>query len=375
MDTAGRTERLVATFLEAVRVDSPSGEESEFAQWCAERLRSLGATVRLDASEHSTGSDTGNLIAESAGDADGATLVLSAHLDTVEPGRGIVPVVADGVVRSAGDTVLGADDKAGVAAVLEALARIGEDAVPHAPLRVLLTVQEEMGLVGAKALEDADVHGDLCLVLDADGPVGRIVIAAPTHHTFTATFEGRSAHAGVEPERGISAIAMASSAVCRMRLGRIDESTTANVGEISGGGATNVVAAQCRMTGECRSLDAQEVERVRLEMDGAMRSAAAEAGGSVLIEWTKQYDGYRLAPDDERLGLVERACRRAGAVPERIVTGGGSDGSILAARGLPSIVMSCGMSDVHGVAESVAVADLETMVRVLIAAIGEAVAR
>jgi len=373
VDDRHGSERLLATFLEAVRIDSPSGEEAAFGAWCAERLKGLGATARFDDSSRATGSDTGNLIAEVPGDREGAVLVLSAHLDTVEPGRGIAPAVDGGVVRSSGGTVLGADDKAGVAAILEALARVAEQARPHAPLRVVLTVQEEKGLVGAKALADADIRGDLCLVLDAHGPVGRIIISAPTHHTFTATFEGVSAHAGVEPERGISAVAMAASAVCAMRLGRLDEETTANVGEVRGGGETNVVAASCLLTGECRSRDPEQAERIRLEMDEEMRLAARSAGGSVRIDWVKQYDGYRLAPDDERVALVERACAVAGVEPSLVVTGGGSDGSVLTARGLPSVVLSCGMTDVHSTQESVAVTDLDAMVRVLLAAIDLAV--
>ncbi len=364
--------RVLATFLEAVAIDSPSGEERAFAEWCATRLTAVGALVRFDGSASVTGSDTGNLIAELPGTAPGLTVVLSAHLDTVEPGRGIRPVVVDGVVRSSGDTILGSDDKAGVAAILEALERVREAGEPHAAVRVLLTVQEEMGLVGAKAVSPADSAGDLCLVLDGDGPVGEVVTAAPTHHRFRATFAGRSAHAGVEPEKGVSAIAMAADAVCRMRLGRLDAETTANIGEIRGGGATNVVAPECLLTGECRSLDGERADEVKAAMDAAMRDAAGRAGGRVLVSWEKEYDGYRFAPGDPAIALVTAACRDVGIEPSLCVTGGGADANVLMSRGLPCVVLACGMTDVHSRQESLKTSDLENMVRVVTAVLRRA---
>jgi len=357
--------RVLATFLEAVRVDSPSGEEARFGAWCERRLAALGFDVRFDGTGPATGSDCGNLIAERPGAADGLTVVLSAHLDTVGPGRGIDPVVGGGVVRSAGDTILGADDKAGVAAILEALERAQETGTPTGPVRVLLTTGEERGLRGAKALDRSECRGDVCLVLDAHGPVGGVVTAAPTQYTFSAVFEGVPAHAGVEPERGISAIAMAASAIASMRIGRLDEETTANVGEIHGGNATNVITASCAIRGECRSLDPAKVETVRDEMDAAMRDAARRAGGAVRTEWVLEYEGYRLSPDDPMLGLVEGALRLVGREPSFFSTGGGSDANIFAARALPSLVLSCGMTDVHGVEESVEVSDLVALADVL----------
>lgn len=365
--------RLLDTFLEAVRIDSPSGEEAAFARWCADRLTALGCDVRIDATAPVTGSDTGNLIAELGPTADGATIVLSAHMDTVEPGRGIEPVLADGVVRSSGDTVLGSDDKAGVAAILETLEALRESGRPHARVRVLLTTGEEVGLRGAGALDPVDCSGDVCLVLDAAGAVGGIVTGAPSHHTFNATFRGVAAHAGVQPEKGRSAIVMAARAIALMPLGRLDEHTTSNVGEIRGGGATNVVPAECFLTGECRSLDAARVEEVRLAMDDALKTAARDGGGSVDVVWTKEYDGYRFADDDPLLAIVVEGVRAAGYEPCLFVTGGGSDANKLLSKGLPAIALSCGMTDVHGTSESIAVSDIEGLVRVLLATLDRAV--
>jgi tripeptide aminopeptidase len=364
--------RVLETFLEAVRIDSPAGEEARFGAWCADRLRRVGCSVRFDGTGPASGSDSGNLIAELPGHGGGTVVVLCAHMDTVEPGRGIRPVVADGVVRSSGDTILGADDKAGIAAIIEALRRVAEGGIVTSPVRVLLTTGEEMGLQGAKAISPQDCAGDICLVPDAHGPVGGIVGASPTQFTFRAGFAGVPAHAGVEPEKGASALVMAAKAICAMRTGRLDPGTTANVGVIRGGEATNVVTASCVIRGECRSLDPQVVEAVRLEMDGAMRAAARDGGGSVEIEWKKEYDGYRFGADDARLGLVVAACRDIGVTPEVFDTGGGSDANVLASKGLPAIALACGMNDVHGTGESIAVADLERLCDLLVAVLRRA---
>ena len=365
--------RLLDTFLEAVRIGSPSGEEAAFARWCVDRLTALGCVVRVDDTAKVTGSDSGNVIADFVATAAGATVVLSAHLDTVEPGRGIEPVVEDGTVRSAGDTVLGSDDKAGIAAILETLAVLRETGRPHARVRVLLTTSEEIGLQGAHALDVADCGGDVCLVLDAAGEVGGVVTGAPTHFTFTATFRGVAAHAGVQPEKGRSAVLMAARAIAAMPLGRLDELTTSNVGGISGGGATNVVPAECVLRGECRSLDATRVVEVREAMDAAMQRAADEAGGSVEVEWKREYDGYRYEDGDPVLEIVVAGVRAAGFEPYLFFTGGGSDANVLTSKGLPAVALSCGMTDVHSTDETIAVSEMEGLVRVLLATIEGAV--
>ncbi|MDO8915412.1 MAG: M20/M25/M40 family metallo-hydrolase [Coriobacteriia bacterium] len=365
-------ERLLATFLELVRIDSPAGSEAAVGRYMADALVAAGMSVRFDSAQERTDSECGNLIAELPGTVAGMTLVFSGHMDTVEPGRGIVPVVEDGVVRSAGETILGSDDKAGLAAIIECVRRVTGGGLPHPPLRVIITVGEEMGLQGAKALDAADATGDLCLVLDADGAPGGIVTASPTHHTFKATFQGRAAHAGVEPEKGRSAAVMACEAVAAMRIGRIDDETTCNIGRIEGGGATNVVTAACVLTGECRSLDAVKAEAIRIEMDTAMSTSAAAHDGTVRILWTKEYDGFRFADDDPLVVLVSDACREAGLTPRLFQTGGGSDGNALSAKGLPSLVLASGMTNVHGTGESVRVEDLEALTRLLLATIERA---
>lgn len=364
--------RVLDTFLDLVRIDSPTGREQRVARYLADALAATGAEVRFDGSAAVTGSDTGNLLVRLPGTTTGTVIALSAHMDCVQPCEGVEPIVADGVVRSAGATVLGGDDKIGCAAIVETFRRLTESATPHAEVRAVFTVAEERGLLGAKALDPAECVADLCLVLDADGAVGGIVTAAPTHYTFAATFTGRAAHAGVEPEAGVSAIGLAASAVSAMGLGRLDEHTTANIGTIVGGSATNVVAPRCDVTGECRSLVRERVEAVREAMDAALRRAASEGGGSVEVTWTLEYEGFAAADDAPELALVEDACRAIGVSPRRFATGGGSDGNILAAHGVPTLVLSSGMSKVHSTDEEVEVAELERLADLLVAVVHRA---
>ena len=356
-------DRLLQTFLDLVRIDSPTGEEAGIAQYCAERLRTLGFEVHIDATADVTGSDTGNLLAVLNGTGARA-VVLSAHMDCVEPCRGVEPVLVDGVVSSSGGTVLGADDKAGIAAILEAVTRAVESGVSRPTMQVVLTVQEEIGLRGAKALDPTElVRADLCLVLDADGPPGGIIVASPTHYTFIATITGRAAHAGVAPERGVSAIALAARAVASMPVGRLDEATTANVGTIHGGSATNVIAPLVTMTGECRSLDRSRVESLRAQMDATIRTVVEDGGGEVEIAWTREYEGFALSASDHPVEFVANACGDVGLEVSMQRTGGGSDANILAALGIPTVALSCGMRSVHSTEESIAVEDLEALTR------------
>ncbi len=354
-------DRLLSTFLELVRIDSPSRSEAAVAAYCAAALEPLGFEVTIDSAASTTGSDTGNLVATLPGSPGSSMLVLSAHMDCVEPCRGVEPVVSDGVVTSAGETVLGADDKAGIAAILESVRRMVESGEPRPGLKVVLTVAEETGLTGAKVLDPDLLGGELCLVLDADGAPGGIVIAAPTHYTFIASFLGTASHAGVAPQDGRSALVMASRAIAAMRLGRLDERTTANIGTVNGGTATNVVAAQATVTGECRSTDAATVEDVRASMDTIMRQAAATGDGRVDIAWTREYGGFEFDEDHPLVELVADACRDVGLQPRTFATGGGSDGNIFSAAGVPTLVLSCGMSAVHSTKESLAVADLDAL--------------
>lgn len=357
--------RVVDTFLELARISSPSGREAEVAQFAADALRKAGCDVRFDDTAYLTGSNTGNCIATLPGEGE-EVLAFGAHMDCVQPCENVEPVVDGGVVRSAGDTVLGADDKAGIAAIIEAVRRLSEEGIAHRPLKVLLTVREEEGLRGAKALSRHDAECSLFLVLDADGPVGGIVIAAPSQYVFKAMFHGRAAHAGVEPEKGSSAIEMAAHAIARMRLGRLDAATTANIGTIAGGTATNVVAPSCAVTGECRSLDHSRAEEVRSSMDRMMKEAAESYGGTVDVDWNLEYRCFSIPPDGEAVKMVQRACEAIGVEPVTQTTGGGSDANVLSAHGIPALVLATGMMGVHSTDESIETAQLELLTDLIV---------
>lgn len=357
-------DRLIETFLDLVRIDSPSGSEAAVAQYCAQRLRAMGCDVWFDDSSSRTGANTGNLFARLDGEGS-SRIVLSAHMDCVQPCIRVEPLLVDHVITSAGETVLGADDKAGIAAILESVERVAEGAGMYPGILIVLTVSEEPGLLGAKAVDLDLLQADICLVLDADGAAGGIVTGAPTHYTFEASFMGMAAHAGVAPEQGTSALLMAARSITDMRLGRLDEMTTANIGSIESGTATNVVPAHAVMTGECRSRDDGRARRLRDEMDALMRDAAAAEGGSVEIVWTRQYTGFDFPDDHPAVLLVADACRDVGVVPRLFKTGGGSDGNIFSAAGVPTLVLSCGMQSVHSVDERLDVRDLHALVDII----------
>lgn len=325
-----KPDRLLDLFCELARIESPSRREAVMAKRCKAELEDLGFTVRFDDSAERTGSDTGNLIAFRAGIVPGA-VALCGHMDTVRPCKGIEPVVEGGVIRSAGDTILSADDKAGVAAIFEGVRSLIEAGEALPDVHVVLTTCEEMHLLGAGALDASFLpEGTPCYVLDADGDPGTIINQAPCHCTFTATFRGKSAHAGVEPERGVSALAMAAQAVCHMPLGRISAHTTSNVGVIECDGATNVVPGTCWLSGECRSTSLERARAERSAMDEAMRAAAAQAGGSVDIEWRTDYLPISYASDHPLVEGVMRAARTAGLRPRLAASGGGADANISA---------------------------------------------
>ena len=352
--------RLLDLFCEIVRIESPSRREAAMAARCADELRGLGFSVRFDDSAAQTGADTGNLVAHLPGTAPGH-VVLSAHMDTVQPCAGIEPVVEDGVVRSAGDTILSADDKAGIAAILEGVRSVVEGGAPRPDVTVLLTTCEEQHLLGSGALAP-------------DALPGTVITGAPCHWTLEAAFVGRASHAGVVPEAGVSAIQMAAAAIEAMPLGRLDEATTANIGVIAGGRETNVVPEACTLRGECRSLYPDRAEVQKAAMTVALEQAAARFGGSVDIDWTFSYGAVLYDEDDALVQTAARAARAAGLEPCFRHDGGGSDANVLAARGVRAVTLGVGMAAFHSPEEHISVADPEGTARLVEALVREGVA-
>lgn len=339
-------DRLLSTFVELVKIDSPSGEEGKIAQHVLARLRSLGLAGSLDA--------TGNVIARLAGE--GKPILLNAHLDSVMPCLGISPVVAEGVVRSDGRTVLGADDKSGVAVILEVLQAIR--GLPHPPLEVVLTVQEEIGLCGAKGLDFAQLQAKMGISLDTEGSIGSIVVSAPSHNSISAVVHGKAAHAGAHPEDGISAIVVAAEAIAQMPLGRIDFETTANIGVIKGGRATNIVPDRVEVKGEARSRDEGKLRSQTDRMVRALQDATSRHGATVDVEVEREYSAFKLSERDKIVREVMAAARSVGLEPKLVASGGGSDANIFNAHGIRTVNVSTGMEKVHTTEEQIAVADM-----------------
>ncbi|MFO7318414.1 MAG: M20/M25/M40 family metallo-hydrolase [Clostridia bacterium] len=365
-----REERVVDLMMEICRADSAPLKEGPVFHIVKRALIELGFEVHEDDAGRRLGGEVGNLIATKPGQGGGEgwpPVMFSAHLDRVEGGTGVRPRVVDGRVRSDGSTILGADDAAGLAAIVEACRALAESGAPAAPIELVLTIGEEIGLVGAAHADLSRLRSKTGFVLDADGPVGTIITAAPTQYTIEAEFFGRAAHAGMAPERGISAIKMAALAVSRMRLGRIDADTTANVGYIAGGGATNIVPERATIRAEARSLERERVERQVAHMIQAIDEAARSAGGSARWNVQLEYEGFRLDPDAEPVRRAVRAAESLGLAPRLKSTGGGSDANIFNAKGIPTAVLGVGYEAIHTREESMPVDQLVLLARMVVA--------
>ncbi len=340
--------RLLATFLELVRVSSPTGHEAAIAEALAAKMRDLGLSPETD--------EVGNLFGALAGQ--GQPLLLTAHMDTVTPGENVQPVVRDGVVFSDGTTVLGADDKSGIAIILGVLAALHEEGLAHRPIEVLFTVREESGLEGAKGFDLGRLRARLAVGLDAHGEQGTVIVRAPAQDGLRATIHGRMAHAGVNPEDGINAIRVAAEAIAAMPLGRIDAETTANIGIIEGGKATNIVPDLVSLQGEARSREGAKLDDQTRKMVAALEERAAAHGATAEITVRRSYEAYALTECDEVVQLVTGAMRRLGITPLLVPTGGGSDANVFNAGGVQTVQISTGMEAVHTCAEHIALADM-----------------
>ncbi|MFN8218146.1 MAG: M20/M25/M40 family metallo-hydrolase [Solirubrobacterales bacterium] len=357
--------RLLETFTRLCEIRSPTGEEREIADTLVAELRALGYEVSEDDAAGPAEAGAGNLLARRPGSGEGEErwAMFCAHIDTV-PHRGRVEVVErDGVFRSAGETILGADNKAAVAVFLELAARHAETPGPVG-VELLLTVAEEQGLRGAKAFDPAALRSRVGFVLDHAGPVGEVIDTTPTQQKILADFHGVEAHAGIKPEEGNSAIAAAAAAIARMELGRLDQGTTANVGLIRGGTSGNVVAGHCFIHAEARSLDAERAAAVAGTIADACAWGASEHGCDVDVRIEELFRGYRLPSDSAALGFAEAGLRAAGVEPRRVAIGGGSDANALRLAGFDCVLLANGTDRVHTEEEMVSRRDLERMLEV-----------
>jgi len=359
--------RLVDYFISLVEIDSESKDEKKVAEKIANDLSEMGAEVIFDNAHHATQGNVGNLIANFKGKIDKTPLLLCAHTDTVKPGIGIKAVIKDGYITSDGSTILGSDDKSGIAQIVEAIRRLDEEGYEYAPIQVLFTISEELGLLGAKNLDYSLIKAKVGYALDWNG-VGTIVTQAPSLNIFEIIVTGKEAHSGGSPEKGINAIQIAGEAIGKLKLGRIDFETTANVGNIKGGLAHNIVPKECFISGEVRSHDEVKLEKVtnniiktfeevatkyEVKLDAEVIKARSKA------QVIKDFAALKINEEEEIVKIAEQAARNIGIEPKIETGGGGSDANIFFEHGLIVPIIGTGMNDVHSTNENIKIYDLE----------------
>jgi tripeptide aminopeptidase len=370
--TEAERARLNDTFVALCRIRSPSGHERQCVDHVAAELRAIGLDVDEDDAGPAAGADAGNLFARIPG-TDPDSIMMCAHLDTVPPTAPVDPVLVDGGYENANDAILGADNKAAVAVMLELARRLASAPSPPAVgLELVFTVSEENGLHGAKAFDTGRLHSRFGYTFDHASPIGEIVLASPTYQRVIANVRGVAAHAGLRPEDGRSAIFAAARGIAAMRLGRLDEETSANVGVIAGGTATNVVPEHCRVEAEVRSLSEERVESALTEVIDCFQDAADAAECDLDLTVEKMFAGYRLKAGAPPVRLAERALRATGYEPRPIVTGGGADANAFIVNGFECVNLANGTERNHRPDERVSVDALEGMLDVVIALIEEA---
>lgn len=352
-------ERLLNTFLDYVRIDSESTHEAAMAQRLVEDLQVLGCIIDTDNSQSQTGSDTGNLYVTLPGNTQGEPIILCAHMDTVVPGICVEPIIEDGMIRSKGNTVLGGDDKSGICAIVETLRTIVEQNLPHPTIQAVFTVCEEVGLRGSAHLDYSKLKATRAAVLDSSGDAGKIIIAAPGQYKLSAEVIGRRAHAGVAPEEGISAIQVLAQAISKMKLLRIDEETTANIGVISSEYATNIVAERAKIVAEARSRSDAKLEQQAQHMMNCLKDACETYGATLEGGLTKAYSAYSFPENDPFVQQIVSACHKAGVKPVLAASGGGSDANNMNRNGIQSVVLGTGMTKAHTTSEEISIANLE----------------
>ncbi len=354
-------QRLVDTFVELVKIDSETGHERAIADHLKGLFSGLGLEVIEDDSQEKTGFGAGNLIINMTGNMEQTPIYFSCHMDTVTPGQNIQPVIKDGIISSDGTTILGADDKAGIATMIEAIRVIQEDELSHGNLQFVISVGEESQLVGAKAFDKKYLTSEFGYALDSGNTVGTIVTAAPSQAKVETVISGVTAHAGVAPEKGISAINIAAKAVSRMTLGRIDEETTANIGRFEGGTVTNIVADSCYLLSEARSINQEKLDKQVAHMKETFERTAEEMGGKADVNIIPAYPCFNAAGDSKVVQIAKQAAENIGITPELIHSGGGSDANIFNGLGVPTIVLAVGYEEIHTKNERMPIDQLEKL--------------
>ncbi|OZI11989.1 hypothetical protein CEW92_09065 [Bacillaceae bacterium SAS-127] len=361
-------ERLLNEFLELVQIDSETKNEATIAKVLKNKFEELGVHVYEDDTTAQTGHGAGNLICTLEATKDGVDpIYFTSHMDTVVPGVGVKPSIEDGYVVTDGTTILGADDKAGLAAMLELVRVLKEQNYHHGMIQFIITVGEESGLVGAKALDRSLVKAKFGYALDSDGQVGNIIVAAPTQAKIKAEIYGKTAHAGVAPEKGVSAINIAAKAISNMPLGRIDDETTANIGRFEGGRATNIVCDYVHILAEARSLVSEKMEAQVKKMQEAFEKTAEEMNGRAKVDVEVMYPGFKYGEDDHVVEMAKQAAARIGRPSQLLTSGGGSDANVIAGFGIPTVNLAVGYEEIHTTSERMPIEELVKLAEMAVA--------
>lgn len=358
--------RMVDEFVELVRIDSLSLKERQMCDTLKRKLTELGYQPVEDDAGKKLGGQCGNIICTVKGSRDVPAVLITAHMDTVVPGIGKTPVIEGDIIKSDGTTILGGDDAAGIAVILETLKVIKEQGVSHGDIQIAFTIGEEMGLLGAKNLDYSRIYAKYGFILDSDGRIGCAAVKAPSQNKIHAVIKGKAAHAGMEPENGVSAFSIMADAISSMKLGRIDEETTANIGTVHGGVATNIVCDRVEIEGEARSRDESKLQAQTEHMRECFVKAAEKWGGKVEFISEIEYPAFNISRESEIVKILESAAADSGFAFEAVTTGGGSDTNIINSKGIQAVDLSVGMTKVHSVDEQISITDMENAVLFLI---------
>ncbi|MBI5059124.1 M20/M25/M40 family metallo-hydrolase [candidate division KSB1 bacterium] len=365
-------DRHVRTFCELVRIDSPSKKETQVADYIETALRGLGVDTWRDGAAEQIGGECGNLhVRMPAHDSQAPAILFSAHMDTVMPGLGIKPQIRDGVIYSDGTTVLGADDKAGVATIIEMLRILKESGLPHGPIEVIFDVAEEIGLMGAYAVDLSSVKAKCGIVLDGED-IDTVIYKSPSANRMLYEIDGVAAHAGMAPEKGVSAIEVFAHAVANMKLGRLNPDSTANIGVVNAGRATNIVADKLSANAEARSHSNEFLEEQTRHMSACFEEATRRFIKTVdgkpveprfRANIRREFNAMDIGFDSFPFQLVQSAGAELGLTMRPLAIGGGTNANVYNEKGLPAVVIGVGMRDEHTTDEHVSIADLEQSVK------------
>lgn len=360
-------DKIVNKFIELVEIDSISKNERKMADSLKKELQKLGFSVKEDNTGEKIDGNAGNIIAELDGDDSLPTILLSAHMDRVKPGKGVETTIKDGYIYSKGETVLGGDDIIGVVSILETIKMLQKENYKYPNIIIVFSVAEEIGLLGAKNLNSSYLEkADYGIVIDADGRIGKVINKAPGQNKFNAVIKGKAAHAGMEPEKGVNAIKIASHAISKMSVGRIDSETTANIGVIRGGSASNIVPDVVELEGEVRSHNEKKLSNQTNEMKSILNEYTEQLNGNTEFDIERLYNSFEIDENKEIIKIVKEAAEKTKLSFKLTSSGGGSDANIYNKKGLATINLGAAMENVHSTEERVKISNLLKLIEYLI---------